>query len=90
MSTVTLIIFIASAMLLFGTSNMFSNADPAMRGQLRRLMMQAIVSLAILGAALFILLTHGFGPDSKRWAYGSVGMVVGYWLKPSNPLPQKQ
>jgi hypothetical protein len=53
-------------------------------------MMQAIVSLAVLGAALFILLTHGFGPDSKRWAYGSVGMVVGYWLKPSNPLPQKQ
>jgi hypothetical protein len=77
-------------MLLFGTSNMLPNADPAMGGPLRRLLMQAIVSLAALGAALFIILTHEFGPDSKRWAYGSVGMVVGYWLKPSSPVPQKQ
>lgn len=90
MSTVTLVIFIASAMLLFGTSNMLPNADPAMHGPLRRLIMQAIVSLAILGASFFIIFTRGFGPDSKRWAYGSVGMVVGYWLKPGSPLPQKE
>ena len=90
MSTLPLIIFIASAMMLFGTSNFLPNADPAMNGPLRRLLMQAVVSLAVLGAALFIILTHGFGPDSKRWAYGTVGMVVGYWLKPSSPLPQKQ
>ncbi|MFZ0137014.1 MAG: hypothetical protein WAK89_08155 [Candidatus Sulfotelmatobacter sp.] len=90
MSTVSLVIFIASAMMLFGTSNMLANADPAMNGPLRRLLMQAVVSLAVLGASLFIILTRGFGPDSKRWAYGSVGMVVGYWLKPSSPRPLKQ
>jgi hypothetical protein len=90
MSTVTLVIFIASAMLLFGVSNFLPNADPAMHGPLRRLLMQAVVSLAVVGASLFIILTHGFGPDSKRWAYGTVGMVVGYWLKPSSPMPQKQ
>jgi hypothetical protein len=89
MSTVSPVIFIASAMMLFGTSNMFANADPAINGSLRRLLMQAIVSLAVLGASFFIILTHGFSPDGKRWAYGSVGMVVGYWLKPSSPLPQK-
>ncbi|MFZ0277199.1 MAG: hypothetical protein WA254_04200 [Candidatus Sulfotelmatobacter sp.] len=52
--------------------------------------MQAVVSLAVLGVSLFIILTHGLGADIKRWAYGSVGMVVAYWLKPSSPLPQKQ
>jgi hypothetical protein len=90
MSTVSLVIFIASAMMLFGTSNFLPNADPSMHAPLRRLLMQAVVSLAVLGASLFIILTHGFSPDSKRWAYGTVGMVVGYWLKPSSPLQQKQ
>jgi hypothetical protein len=78
MSTVPVAIFIGSAMMLFGTSNMLPKADPAMHGPLRRLLMQAVVSLAVLGAALFIILTRAFDPD---WAYGSVGMVVGYWVK---------
>jgi hypothetical protein len=60
MSTLPLVIFIASAMLLFGTSNILPNADVAMRGPLRRLIMQAVVSLAILAASLSIILTHGF------------------------------
>ena len=78
MSTLPLIIFIGSAMMLFGTSNMLPNADPAMRSPLRRMLMQAVVSLAVLGLSLFLILTHRFDPD---WAHGSVGMVVGYWLK---------
>jgi hypothetical protein len=78
MNTLPLAIFIGSALLLLGTSNMLPNADVAMRAPLRRLLMQAVVSLAALAAALFIILTHRFDP---HWAYGSVGMVVGYWLK---------
>jgi hypothetical protein len=78
MSALPIVIFIASAMMLLGTSNMLPNADLAMRGPLRRLMMQSVVSLAVLAASLFIILTHKFDP---AWAYGSAGMVVGYWLK---------
>jgi hypothetical protein len=81
MSTLSLGIFIGSAMLLFGTSNLLPNADAATHGRLRRLMMQAVVSLAVLAVSLFIILTHGFPLDNKHWAYVSVGMVVGYWLK---------
>jgi hypothetical protein len=81
MSALPLGIFIGSAMLLLGTSNMLPDADVAMRAPLRRLMMQAIVSLAVLAASLFIIMTHGFDAVSKSWAYGTVGMVVGYWLK---------
>jgi hypothetical protein len=82
MNALPLIIFIGSAMLLFGTSNFLSNPDPPMNGPARRLLMQAIVSLAILGESLFIISTHRFDP---RWAYGSIGMVVGYWLKSRQP-----
>jgi len=78
MNVLPLVIFIGSAGLLFGTSNMLPNADVAMRGQLRRLIMQAVVCLFVLAAAIFIILMHRFDP---HWAYGSVGMVVGYWLK---------
>ena len=66
-------------MLLFGTSTMLPHADAAMRPRLRRLRMQAVVSAAIVAASLFLILTHGFDPG-KGWAYGSVGMVFGFWL----------
>lgn len=75
-------------MLLFGTSNMLPNADVAIRGSLRRFMMQTVVSLVVLAAAIFIILTHGFDPNSKYWACGSVGMVIGYWLKSNRPTTQ--
>jgi hypothetical protein len=39
-----------------------------MRGPLRRLILQAVVSLAILATSLFIILTHGFDPSNKHWA----------------------
>jgi len=79
MSTLPLIFFIGSAMMLFGISNMLPNADPTMHGPLKRAIMQGIVSLFVLAESLFIILTPAF--DSKRWAYACVGMVVGYWLK---------
>jgi len=67
--------------MLFGTSNMLRNGDVATRPRLKRMLMQAIVSLVILAASFFVICMHGFDPGSKRWCYVSVGMVVGYWLK---------
>lgn len=89
MKTLPLVLFIGSAMLLLGTSNMLPNADAAMRAPLRRLIMQAVVSLFILAVSLFIILMHGFDPGSKHWAYGCAGMVVGYWLKPNRASTHK-
>jgi hypothetical protein len=85
MSLLPLSIFIGGAMMLFGTSNMLPNAPTAMHGPLRRLIMQAIVSLFILGVSVFVISTNAFHPDGKHWAYASVGMVVGYWLKSKWP-----
>ncbi|HXX14518.1 MAG TPA: hypothetical protein VEJ47_06405, partial [Candidatus Eremiobacteraceae bacterium] len=68
MNVLPLVIFIGSAGLLFGTSNMLPNADVAMRGPLRRLIMQAVVCLFVLAAAIFIILMRRF---DSHWAYGS-------------------
>jgi hypothetical protein len=46
-----------------------------------RLGMQVIVSLVILGGALFIILSERYDPKDKHWAYGSVGTILGFWLK---------
>ena len=47
-----------------------------------RLMMQVVVSLVLLSATLFVILSKHYAPEDKWWAYTTLGLVVGYWLKP--------
>ena len=46
-----------------------------------RLRMQVVLTLALGGAAIWIIMGTEYGPDDKKWAYGTLGTVVGYWLK---------
>jgi hypothetical protein len=43
--------------------------------------MQVLVSIAVLGASLFVILSQRFGPQDAHWAYASAGTILGYWLK---------
>lgn len=43
--------------------------------------MQPLLSLALLGAALFVILGARFGPKDKHWAYGIVGTIAGFWMR---------
>ena len=43
--------------------------------------MQVVLTLALAGAAIWIILATTHGPDDKKWAYGTLGTVLGYWLK---------
>jgi hypothetical protein len=45
-----------------------------------RLVMQILMSVAILAAGLFVILAKNSGRARKQWAYGIVGLVVGFWL----------
>jgi len=45
-----------------------------------RIVMQMLVSLLVLGAGLYIVLSGQFSADGQKWAYGVIGVVVGYWL----------
>lgn len=41
-----------------------------------------IITFALLGASLYVILSQHFGESEQKWAFGTVGTVVGYWLKP--------
>ena len=45
-----------------------------------RQVMQIILSLVIVGAGLYIILSGGYAEDTEKWAFGSVGTILGYWL----------
>jgi hypothetical protein len=52
-----------------------------------RLIMAIVVSIVILGAGLYVILaTQGGQPKypegTQKWAFGAVGSVLGFWLKP--------
>jgi molecular chaperone DnaK (HSP70) len=57
-------------------------ATPA-RGQASEyvhLAMQVLVSIVLLAATLFVVLSKKYDAKDKHWAYGTVGLVIGFWL----------
>jgi hypothetical protein len=47
-----------------------------------RTIMMVVVSVLVLGSSLFIILSKQYDSESQKWAFGVVGMIVGFWLKP--------
>jgi hypothetical protein len=39
------------------------------------------VSVIVLLAALSVILFQGFPDSHLKWAFGVVGVILGYWLK---------
>jgi hypothetical protein len=50
-------------------------------GKETRAIMQIVVSVLVLAAALYIILSNNYDPKDKHWAYGACGTVLGFWLK---------
>lgn len=44
------------------------------------LVARLVVSIAVLGAALYVILSDRFPDAQSKWAFGAVGTVLGYWL----------
>jgi hypothetical protein len=41
-----------------------------------------IITLMVLGSALYIILAPGMYPDTQqKWASGAVGTILGFWLR---------
>lgn len=51
------------------------------RGTDWEIAMQIGVSVALLGVGLYVILSKQYAAADTNWAYGTVGTVVGYWLK---------
>ena len=43
--------------------------------------MQILMSLIFTSAAFYIVLSHSYNPQEEHWAYGSLGTILGFWLK---------
>jgi hypothetical protein len=46
----------------------------------RKIIMGVIVSAVILIAALYIILSQQFDDTNQKWAFSTVGAILGYWL----------
>jgi hypothetical protein len=67
-----------------GTFDIRATADehaPKASGLDGSMFMRIAVSLLVLGAALFIILSKQYDSDQQKWAFGAIGTVLGYWLK---------
>ncbi len=42
--------------------------------------MQVVITIAVLGSALYVILSNKYPDDTQKWAFGAVGMIVGFWL----------
>jgi hypothetical protein len=40
--------------------------------------MRPVVSLTMLSAALIVILSERYDPNSKHWAYATVGTIMGF------------
>jgi hypothetical protein len=45
-----------------------------------RVVMQVLVSLALLVAAMYVMMWQGHDTDSQRWASGTLGAIMAFWL----------
>ncbi len=73
-----------AVLLLLGSS--FVGARPAAIrftgiGDAAPSVMRIVVSLVVLAAGLFVILNQSYTVEDRKWGYGIVGTVVGYWLK---------
>jgi len=46
-----------------------------------RMIMRLVVSIVLLSAGLFVILSERYDPNAKHWAYATVGTILGFWLK---------
>jgi hypothetical protein len=44
-------------------------------------LMQFVVTLALLSSSLFVILSARYQQKDKNWAYSTIGVIVGFWLK---------
>jgi hypothetical protein len=39
------------------------------------------VNFLVLTAALYVIISKKYGPKTQEWAFRTVALILGYWLK---------
>lgn len=45
-----------------------------------RFYMRIFISVVVLGACLYVVLSDRYPSDTAKWAFGTIGLIIGYWL----------
>jgi hypothetical protein len=45
------------------------------------LLIRAGISIAVLVSGLYVILSDEYPDSTAKWAYGAIGVVIGYWLR---------
>lgn len=43
--------------------------------------MSVVVSLAVLCASLYVVLSGHYDDSTQKWAFGIIGSLIGFWVK---------
>jgi hypothetical protein len=46
-----------------------------------RVLMQILLSVLLVCASLYVVLAAHYDPNSKHWAFGTLGTIMGFWLR---------
>ena len=38
------------------------------------------ITLLVLSACLYVVLSDRYPSDTLKWAFGMIGLIIGYWL----------
>lgn len=76
-------LFALSAIVLFAVAHQVI-LEPGERvstgARRKQTVLKSSVSFAVFVCAFLIVVTGMYDADQKRWAYGTLGMLLGYWL----------
>lgn len=46
-----------------------------------RSVMTPLISVLVMLASLYVILSGGYKADGEKWAFGSIGTIIGFWFK---------
>ena len=44
-------------------------------------MMRPLLTVILLAASVYVILSSTYGPKDKHWAYATAGALMGFWLR---------
>lgn len=52
----------------------------------KKFWVRTVLTVIILSAALYIVLSGNFSSDTEKWAFAATGIVLVYWFKSEGEL----
>jgi hypothetical protein len=75
-----LFMLVCLVVLLAGNVGIFAMATPSKGPTIDPIVIQGGLTIILLVAGLYVILSKQYEPSDKHWAFGTIGTLVGYWF----------